>query len=388
MRRVMQLGIPKETFPGEQRVSLTPHVIPSLAKQGVQVAIEAGAGDSAGFRDSDYAEKGAKVVNDRQELFAQSEAIAQVRGYGANQQEGQADLALFREGQLLVAFLDPLSHPQAAQKLAEKGVSALSMELIPRTTRAQSMDALSSMATVAGYKAVLIAASALPQMFPMMMTAAGTVTPVRVFVIGAAVAGLQAIATARRLGAVVQSYDVRPAAAEAVKSLGAKFVDLPMEAEDAEDKGGYAKAQGEDFYRRQREMMMEVVADSDVVICTAAIPGKTAPVLVTEEMVQRMAPSSVIVDLAAERGGNCELTEAGETVVRHGVQIFGPIDLAASVPFDASQMYARNVSNLLLHLVKEEKLSLDTEDEIVAGTLLAHGGKVVHPRVQEALANE
>jgi NAD(P) transhydrogenase subunit alpha len=259
------------------------------------------------------------------------------------------------------------------------------MELMPRITRAQSMDALSSMATVAGYKAVLLAASALGKMFPMLMTAAGTITPAKVFVLGAGVAGLQAIATARRLGAVVQAYDVRPAVKQEVESLGAKFVELPLEATDAEDRGGYARALDEDFYQRQRETMPRVLADTDVAISTAAIPGKQAPVLITAEMVARMAPGSVIVDLAAERGGNCELTRPNETVVEHGVTILGPINLPSTVPSDASQMYARNISSFLLHLKKDGPAWVDPKDEIATATLVARGGEVVHPRVRAAL---
>ena len=287
-----------------------------------------------------------------------------------------------RPGQTLIAFLDPLGEPALAAALAARGVTALAMELMPRITRAQSMDALSSMATVAGYKAVLLAASHLPRMFPMLTTAAGTIKPARVFVVGAGVAGLQAISTARRLGAPVEAYDVRPAAKEQVQSVGAKFVELPLEAGDAEDKGGYAKAQDESFYRRQREMMAKVVAGSDVVITTAAIPGKRSPVLVTEEMVKGMAPGSVIVDLAAERGGNCELTRADEIVVAHGVTILGPTNLPSTVPYHASQMYGRNVTTFVTHLVKDGVLTLSADDEIARETLVTRDGQVVHERVK------
>ncbi len=293
-----------------------------------------------------------------------------------------ADLALTRPGQTLIAFLDPLGEPALAAALAARGVTALAMELMPRITRAQSMDALSSMATVAGYKAVLLAASHLPRMFPMLTTAAGTIKPARVFVVGAGVAGLQAISTARRLGAPVEAYDVRPAAKEQVQSVGAKFVELPLEAGDAEDKGGYAKAQDESFYRRQREMMAKVVAGSDVVITTAAIPGKRSPVLVTGEMVKGMAPGSVIVDLAAERGGNCELTRADEIVVAHGVTILGPTNLPSTVPYHASQMYGRNITTFVTHLVKDGVLTLSADDEIARETLVTRDGQVVHERVK------
>jgi NAD(P) transhydrogenase subunit alpha len=285
----------------------------------------------------------------------------------------------------MVGFLDPLASPQGAQVLAACGATAFALELLPRTTRAQALDALASAASVVGYKAVLLAAGALPRMFPMMMTAGGTLTPARVFVIGGGVAGLQAIATARRLGAVVQAYDVRPAVKEQVESLGGKFVELPLEAGDAQDAGGYAKAMDESFYRRQREMMAKVIAACDVVISTAAVPGKKAPVLITAEMVDGMPPGSVIVDVAAEQGGNCEVTRAGEDVVRNGVTVMGPVNLAASVPNHASQMFARNVSNFLALIVKDGALAIDTADDIVRETLVARGGEVVHPRVREAL---
>jgi H+-translocating NAD(P) transhydrogenase subunit alpha len=290
-----------------------------------------------------------------------------------------------RPGQTVIGSFDPLSSPQAVKEVAATGVNALSMELMPRITRAQSMDALSSMATIAGYKAVLLAASELPRIFPMLMTAAGTLKPARVFVIGVGVAGLQAIATARRLGGVVQAYDVRSAVKDQVQSVGAKFVELPLEAGEAEDKGGYAKALDESFYERQREMMARVVADSDVVITTAAVPGKKAPVLVTGEMVAGMTSGSVVVDLAAERGGNCELTKPGETVVEHGVTIMGPTNLPSTVPYHASQMYARNITTFLLHLYKDGSLRLDGDDEILRETLIARGREVAHPRVRELL---
>lgn len=380
----MMIGVPKETCPGERRVALTPHVIASLKKAGHEVLIEAGAGAAAGFPDGQYEEKGARVIATRSELFAQAEVIAQVRGPGANRHTETADLDLLREQQILTALLDPLTASESMRELAGKKVTAFSMELMPRITRAQSMDVLSSQASIAGYKAVLLAAAALPKIFPMMMTAAGTITPAHVFVIGAAVAGLQAIATARRLGAVVQAYDVRSAAKEAVASLGAKFLDIPLPVGDAEDKGGYAKAVGEDFLRRQRELMTAAVAASDVVITTALVPGRPAPVLVTAEMVRQMSPGAVIVDAAAERGGNCELTRPGETVVAHGVTIMGPTDLPASVPHHASQMYARNMTTFLLHILKDGGLRPDLDEEIVRETLVTRGGHIVHPRVRES----
>ncbi len=381
----MIVGVPKESFPGETRVALVPGVLKALAKAKVDVVIETGAGQAAGYPDSLFEEHGAKVVASRKEVFDQANIVAQVRTLGSNLEAGAADLELMREGQMVLGLSDPLSKTDAAARIAEKGVTLVGMELIPRITRAQSMDALSSMATVAGYRAVLLAASRLPKLFPMMMTAAGTLAATKAFVIGAGVAGLQACATAKRLGAVVKAYDVRSAVKDQVVSVGAKFVELEVEAGDAEDKGGYAKALGEDFYRRQRELMSEVIAESDVVITTAAIPGKKSPVLVTAEMVEKMPPGSVVVDLAAERGGNCELTKADEEVTAHGVTILGPTNIVAGAPFHASQMYGKNVVTLLAHLIKEGQLVLDMSDEITQGVVMTKDREVVHPRVREIL---
>jgi NAD(P) transhydrogenase subunit alpha len=382
----MIVGVPKETFPGERRVALVPAVLPSLAKAGLEVVIEAGAGELAGFPDEEFRGKGARLA-DRAEVF-QSDVVAQVRTFGANPEHGRGDLERMHPGQAVIGLCEPLSEPTAMRDIAARGCLLFAMELIPRITRAQAMDALSSMATIAGYKGVLLAAEALPKMFPMMMTAAGTITPAKVFVVGAGVAGLQAIASARRMGAVVMAYDVRPVVKEQVESLGARFLDLPLPTGETQDQGGYARQLDEDFYRRQREMMARAVAENDVVITTAAVPGKPAPTLVTEEMVARMAPGSVIVDLAAERGGNCELTRPGETVVAHGVTILGPLNLPATVPYHASQMYAKNVSSLLLHLVTNGALSLDLEDEITRETLVARDGQVVHPKILELLSSQ
>ena len=379
----MIVGIPRETFPGERRVALVPATVPNLTRAGLQVVIEAGAGVEAGYPDADYAAKGAKILADRAEVFRTADILVQILCYGSNDKTGKADVALFRRDQVLIGFLRPLGSLETIQEIAGTGVTSFSVELMPRTTRAQSMDALSSMGTICGYKAVIIAADKLPRIFPMLTTAAGTITPGRVFVVGAGVAGLQAIATARRLGAVASAYDLRPAAKEQVQSLGGRFVELPIEAKDAEDPRGYARPQDESFYRGQRELLGKVVAESDVVITAAVIPGKKPPVLVTKEMVANMAPGSVIVDLAAERGGNCELTQPGELVVEHGVTIIGWFNLASAVPYHASQMYARNVSAFLLHLVKDEKMQLDLEDEIVGDTLLTRGGEVVNARVRE-----
>ena len=381
----MIAGVITETLAGERRVALVPSVVPALARIGVAVLVQQGAGAAAGFTDAAFAEKGAEIVPAAGDVVAKADLLLRVRVSPEGTDAGRQDLALLRPGLAVIAFLDPLNEPGLARSLAAKNVTAFSMELMPRITRAQSMDALSSMATIAGYKAVLLAASTLPRMFPMMTTAAGTVTPARVFVIGAGVAGLQAISTARRLGAPVEAYDVRPASKEQVQSVGAKFVELPIEVADAEDKGGYAKAQDESFYRRQREMMTKVVAGSDVVITTAAIPGKKSPVLVTEDMVKGMQPGSVIVDLAAERGGNCELTKADQTVVAHGVTIFGPTNLPATVPYHASFMYARNVTTFLTHLVKDKQLAIAADDEITRETLVTRDGQVVHERIKGLL---
>ncbi|MGC0772279.1 MAG: Re/Si-specific NAD(P)(+) transhydrogenase subunit alpha [Candidatus Acidiferrum sp.] len=379
----MIVGVPRESFPGERRVAMVPAVVPSLTKAGIEVVIETDAGTQAGYLDADYAAKGAKILPTRSEVFAAADIIIQVLCYGSNDKTGKADVPLYRPNQALVGFLRPLGSTESLQEIASKGVTSFSVELMPRTTRAQSMDALSSMATISGYKAVIVAADTLPRLFPMMTTAAGTITPARVFIIGCGVAGLQAIATARRLGAVVSAYDLRPAVKEQVQSLGGRFVELPIEAKDAQDARGYATAQGEDFYKKQRELLGKVVAESDVVITAAVIPGKTSPILVTKEMVAAMAPGSVIVDLAAERGGNCELTREGEQIVAHGVTIMGSINLASTVPYHASQMYARNVATFLLHLVKDGKLQLNPEDEIVRDTLLTKGGEIVNARLRE-----
>ena len=379
----MIIGVPKESYPGERRVALVPMVVPNLMKAGFQVIVETGAGVQAGYPDAFYVEKGAKIAPDRAATFAKADIVVQVLCYGSNDLTGKADLAFMRRGQILVGFLRPLGSLEVLQQIAQTGVTSFSVELMPRTTRAQSMDALSSMGTICGYKAVLISADTLPRIFPMMTTAAGTVTPARILVIGAGVAGLQAIATARRLGAVVSGYDMRPAAKEQVQSLGGRFVELPIEAKDAQDARGYGTAQDESFYARQRELLTKVIAESDVVLTTAVVPGKKAPVLVTAEMVKGMAPGSVIFDLAAERGGNCELSRAGETIVEHGVTIIGIINVASKVPYHASQMYARNLTTFLLNLVKDGKLRPASEDEIIRETLLTENGELVNARVRE-----
>ncbi len=380
----MKIGIPKETFPDERRVAAVPQTVATLKKLGYDVLLEQGAGTLAGWDDSHYAEQGAQLVASRQEVFAQADVVLQVRSFGANP-NALNDLDLLRQGQTVVGFCEPLSEGATMKEVAARGVNLLAVELIPRTTRAQSMDALSSMATVAGYKAVLMAAEAVNKMFPMLMTAAGTIRPARVFVVGAGVAGLRAIATARALGAVVEAYDVRPAVKEEVESLGARFLELGLETQEAQTAGGYAKAFDEAFYAKQRELMAKALVENHVVITTAAVPGKKAPVLLTEPMVKDMQPGSVIVDLAAERGGNCELTQPGKTIQVHGVTIIGPVNLPSTIPMDASMMYARNLANLVSHLTHDGKLQLDLEDDIVQGLLVCRDGEVVHPRVREAL---
>ncbi len=384
----MKVGVVKETFPGERRVAVVPDHIPQLVKRGFEVVVEAGAGAEAGYADAVYEGKGAEVVATRKDVFDKADIIAQVRTCGANPDCCEDDFAMMREGQILVGAAEPLGRPDLVAKVAIKRVNAFGLELIPRTTRAQAMDILSSMATVAGYRAVLWAAERLPKFFPMFMTAAGTVAPAKVFVMGAGVAGLQAIATAKRLGAIVSAYDIRPAVKEEIESLGAKFVEMDLESGEGE--GGYAKEMDEDFYRRQRELMTKVIAESDVVITTAAVPGKKAPILVTEEMVKGMAPGSVIVDLAAERGGNCELTKADEVVEAHGVTILGPTNVPATLPFHASQMYSKNVFNFLVNMLSKDRerkneFDIEQEDDILAGTWMTKDGEVVHEAVKEAL---
>lgn len=382
----MIVGIPKEVFPEENRVALIPASVPVLKKAGFEVLLEKGAGDRAGFSDSEYINKGAEIAGDRKTVFSRSGVILQVFGFSADTENSKSDLELMKPDLVLIGFLEPLTAMDAIKELAAHKVTSFSMELMPRITRAQSMDTLSSMATIAGYKAVLLAANSLQKIFPMLMTAAGTIVPARVFIVGAGVAGLQAIATAKRLGSVVKAYDLRPEVKEQIESLGASFVELPLEANDAEDKGGYAKEMDASFYKKQREMMARVVAESDVVITTAMIPGKRAPVLITSDMVKGMPKGSIIVDLAADRGGNCELTEPGKSVVKDGVTIMGPTNIASTIPHHASQMYSKNIVTFLLHIIKEGKLIENTDDEILLGTMVTKGGEIVHPQVKK-LAN-
>jgi H+-translocating NAD(P) transhydrogenase subunit alpha len=373
----MIVGVPKEIIPGERRVALVPDLVPKLTKAGPAVLVEAGAGEAAGFPDRAYLDKGARVET---EVLSQADIVLKVQPPTID------EVARMKHAATLIGFVQPYGNVEGIRALAARWIRVFAMELMPRITRAQSMDALSAMSTVSGYKAVLIAASHLPKFFPLLMTAAGTLTPARVFVIGAGVAGLQAIGTAKRLGAVVEAYDTRPVVREQVESLGAKFADLGLETQDAQDKGGYAKAQSEEFYRQQQEMMLKYVAAADVVIPTALVPGKRAPVLITEEMVKGMRPGSVVVDLAAEQGGNCALTEPGRDVIRHGIVIAGPLNLPSTVPFHASQMYARNVTNYLAHLLKDGKIQLDLTDELTRGPMVMHNGEIMHEVVKATLA--
>ena len=373
----MIVGIPKETVPGERRVALVPDLVPKLIQAGLEVYVELGAGTEAGYLDSSYLEKGARLVP---EVFGAADIVLKVQPPSLEETEKM------RPGSVLIGFLQPYTNGPGILALTEHKVTAFAMEFMPRISRAQPMDALSAMSTVSGYKAVVLAASRLPKFFPMLMTAAGTVTPARVFVIGVGVAGLQAIGTAKRLGAVVEAYDTRPVVKEQVESLGAKFVELALDTKDAEDKSGYAKGQSEEFYKKQQEMMLKYMAAADVVITTALVPGQRAPILITEQMVKGMRPGSVIVDLAAEQGGNCALTEPGEEVVRFGVLILGPVNLPSTMPFHASQMYARNITSFLLQLLKEGKIHLDLNDELTRGPLVTHQGDIVNEAIKTKLS--
>ncbi len=381
----MKVAVVQETYPGERRVALAPAVAPLLIKAGWQVFVESGAGDAAGFTNHDYEAADAAIVEGREAAFQKAEVILHVRALGANPQAGRDDLDMLRPGQVVVGMCDPLGNPEAMRELADRKATVFALELMPRISRAQSMDVLSSMATIAGYKAVLQAADQLPKLFPMMMTAAGTLLPAKVLVIGAGVAGLQAVASARRLGAVVQAYDVRPVVKEQIESLGAKFVELDLDTGDSEDQGGYAKQLTDEQIKAQQQQLADIVAECDVCISTAAIPGKPSPVLIIADGVRRMRPGSVIVDLAAESGGNCELTKADQTVVEHGVTILGPTNLPSEVPQHASQMYAKNMVTFLLNLTKDGKLDIDLNDEVIRDTLAAKDGQVQSERLRDML---
>ena len=377
----MIVAVPREISGGERRVALVPDAVKQLKGKGIDVVVERGAGAAAGFDDAAYEKAGATLEADARALLAGADVVLKVQPPAARP-DGSHEVDALRAGSVLIGFLRPLDAPELAKRLAAAKVTAFAVELLPRITRAQSMDALSSMSSLAGYRAVLLGASALPRIFPMLVTAAGTITPARVLVIGAGVAGLQAISTARRLGAIVEAYDTRPAVKEQVESLGARFVELDLDTKDAEGSGGYAKAQSEEFYRRQREQLGKRVAASDVVITTALVPGQRAPLLIEEEAVRAMRPGSVIVDLAAEKGGNCACTQADRDVVAHGVHVLGPTNLPSDLALNASQMYAKNLVTLLLHLVHEGRVRLDLSDEITKGALLTHEGAIANEAVR------
>ena len=377
----MIVGIPKEIIPGEKRVALVPKGVGKLMEAGLDVVVQSGAGEGAGYSDLRYKEAGAGIETDATGLYERADIILKVREPASDCGDGQNEVERFREGTSLISFIFPDNHPDTLKRLEEKNIRSFAMELMPRISRAQSMDALSSMSSIAGYQAALIAAATLPKFFPMLMTAAGTITPAKVLVLGAGVAGLQAIATARRLGAVVEAYDIRPVVKEQVESLGAKFIELEVATEDSEDSGGYAREQGEETQEQIRKLLLERIAQSDAVITTALVPGKKAPLLMTREMVEAMSPGSLVVDLAAEQGGNCELTEAGKTIEHNGVKIIGPVDLPSTMAVHASDMYSRNISTYLLHLVNDGELNLDPEDELVTGPHVS--GVIDAPAVAE-----
>lgn len=379
----MRIAVAKEIEVCERRVALIPDTVARLVKQGLEVWVEAGAGERAFSDDAAYEAAGAKIISDTATLWSEADILLKVSPPQVRD-DGRSEVDLLKEGAVLVCFLNPLGNPALAQKLAERKITSMSMEMIPRTTRAQSMDALSSQASIAGYKAVLIAAAALPKYFPMLTTAAGTIAPAKVFIMGAGVAGLQAIATARRLGSIVEAFDIRPAVKEEVQSLGAKFVEVKLD-EETTAAGGYAKEISEDSKKRTQELVAQHVKTADIVITTALVPGRKAPLLVTEEMVMQMKPGSVIVDIAAEQGGNCACTEPGKDIVKHGVTIIGPINLPSSVPVHASQLYAKNVTSLLQLMLKEKALNIDFADDIIEATCITHAGEIRNARVKEAL---
>ena len=379
------IAVTRELVTGEKRVSLCPNNVQSLIEAGAELWIEHDAGAQAGFSDTDYQSVGAKIISDRDKLFAGADIILQVQGFGSNTENAEQDLKRLKAKQLIIGMMDPLAQPQAASQVAKTGATAIALEMVPRISRAQSMDVLSSMATLAGYRSVLLGAEAAPRILPMLMTAAGTLQPARVLIMGVGVAGLQACATAKRLGAVVEAYDVRPAAREQIISVGATPVELDLPTESTEGAGGYAKEQTEEFLELQRKLMTEVVARQDIIITTAAVPGAKSPILVTKEMLKAMKSGSVVVDMAAERGGNCELTKMGQTVVEHGVTILGPENMASDVAYHASQMYGKNIQTLLELILKDGNINLDFDDEIVAGTVVAHDGEVPHPHMRKLL---
>jgi NAD(P) transhydrogenase subunit alpha len=376
----VRVGIIKETLEGERRIAAVPETVGKMVKAGMEVVVEAGAGEAAFISDSRMEESGATIAPDRNTVLSQSDVVLKVNKPSSD------EIDQMKEGAVIISFLQPFSSSEIIKKLAKRNISSLSMELVPRITRAQRIDALSTMSTVAGYKVVLMAAGACGRFFPMLTTAAGTIHPAKVIIIGAGVAGLQAIATAKRLGAVVTAFDVRPAAGEQVKSLGAEFISLDVPHEQAEDVGGYAKELSSEFYKKEQELIRKYSKDSDVIISTALIPGKPAPILITEEMVQEMKPGSVIVDMAVEQGGNCTLSELRKEVVKHGVTIIGFTNIPSTMPVDASVLYARNVLAFLNLISPDGKsANIDLEDEVIKGSLITHGGKVTHPAIKEAV---
>lgn len=379
----MKIAVAKEIEVSERRVSLVPDMVAKLVKQGLEISVETGAGEKAYFSDGDYEAAGAKIITDAAVLWGEADILLKVSP-PQEREDGREEIDLLKPGAVLLSFLNPLGNPEVARKLAQRQITALSMELIPRTTRAQSMDALSSQASIAGYKTVLLAAAALPRYFPMLTTAAGTIAPAKVFIMGAGVAGLQAIATARRLGALVEAFDIRPAVKEEVQSLGAKFVEIKL-TEETTAAGGYAKEISEDSKKRTQEVVAEHVKHSDIVITTAQVPGRKAPILVTEDMVKGMKPGSVIVDLAAEQGGNCACTAPGKDIVYQGVTIIGPINLPSSMPVHASQLYAKNITALMQLVVKDKALNINFADDIVDAACITHNGEIRNQRIKDAL---
>lgn len=385
----MKIAVPKEVFPGERRVALTPESVGRLVKKGFAVWVESGAGQASFFEDREYEAAGARLVENVEELLSQADLVVKVRPPGMRESLGRDEADLLREGTVLVAFLNPLHNLELVQRLVQRRITAFSMDAIPRTTLAQSMDALSAMATIVGYRAALVAAQALPKFFPMLMTAAGTIPPARTLVLGAGVAGLQAMATAKRLGATVEAFDPRPAAKEQVESLGVKFVEVPLEEGDLiETQDGYAAGVSEAYKQRQAEVLRKHIVRADVVITTARILGQRAPILITEDMVREMRPGTVIVDVAAEEGGNCALTEPGKEVVRYGVRIFGLVNIPSSLPVHASQMYSRNLERFLLHIADKEGVRIRMEDEITRGALITHEGEITHEATRNRLQSQ
>ncbi len=380
----MIIAVPKEVLAGENRVATVPDVVPKLIKAGFEIHIEKDAGLNAGFTDEKYKSAGAKIVDNLRELYSAADIVFKVQRPMEHPQQNKHELDLMKEGTLLITFLYPLNYPDVAKKCAEKGINVISMDMIPRTTLAQKMDALSSQANIAGYKSVVMCADTLGKIFPLMMTAAGTISPAKVVIMGAGVAGLQALGTAKRLGAVVEVSDIRSAVKEEVQSLGGKFIEVET-TEDMQDAGGYAKEASEEFLKKQKELIFKHITEADIVITTALVPGKRAPVLVTEEMVKNMRPGSVILDMAVEFGGNCEVSEKGKTVKKYGVNIIGEPNLPSLVPNHSSEMYAKNLLSLITHIGKEGKVELNLDDEIVKGSLITHNKAVFNTRVKELL---